>query len=186
MLKELRVRNYKSLEDVAIPLRPLTVFVGPNNAGKSNILDCLLFLRELLELGAPSVHSRGGFRYLVWGGDLKRQIKFELDAYILDVSSREHSINYRIEIAGGPGHYVISKETCSVRINSEERKLLEFPVEQGRIGVWDESAERIVYWGSSEAGRQLCLSNCKDSARYPILSALAKELLEAQRRPLAS
>lgn len=55
MLTKLRVKNYKSLEDVAIPLRPLTVFVGPNNAGKSNILDCLLFLRELLELGPPSV-----------------------------------------------------------------------------------------------------------------------------------
>lgn len=80
MLKELRVKNYKSLEDVAIPLRPLTVFVGPNNAGKSNILDCLLFLRELLELGAPSVTSRGGFRYIVWGGDLKRQIEIKLEA----------------------------------------------------------------------------------------------------------
>ncbi|HID88076.1 MAG TPA: hypothetical protein EYP55_12015 [Anaerolineae bacterium] len=63
-----------------------------------------------------------------------------------------------------------------MRINGEERKLLEFPVEQERIGVWDESAGRIVYWGFSEAGRQLCLSHCKDPARYPILSALANAM----------
>ncbi|MBM4465079.1 MAG: hypothetical protein FJ014_05905 [Chloroflexi bacterium] len=59
MLTKLRVKNYKSLEDVTILLKPLTVFVGPNNAGKSNILDCLLFLQELLELGAPTVSSPG-------------------------------------------------------------------------------------------------------------------------------
>lgn len=61
MLGHLKIKNYKSLENVDIPLRSLTVFVGPNNAGKSNILDCLLFLRELLEQGPPAVHSRGAF-----------------------------------------------------------------------------------------------------------------------------
>jgi predicted ATPase len=177
MLTKLRVRNYKSLEDVTIPLRPLTVFVGPNNAGKSNILDCLLFLRELLELGAPSVHSRGGFQYLVWGGDLKRQIEMELDAHILDTSSRERSITYQIEIAGGPaGHYTISGETCLMHVDDEEQKLLEFPIEQGQVGVWDQTRRQIASWSSWKTGRQLHLGDCEDPVRYPILSALAKAI----------
>jgi predicted ATPase len=177
MLTKLRVKNYKSLEDVTIPLRPLTVFVGPNNAGKSNILDCLLFLRELLELGPPSVSSRGGFRYLVWGGDLKRQIEIELDAHVLDVSSKRRSITYQIEIAGGPaGHYAISGETCSMRVDGEEQKLLEFPIEKGEVEVWDEDRKKIRSWSSSEVGRRLCLSHCQDPTSYPTLNALAKAM----------
>ena len=176
MLTKLRVKNYKSLEDVTVPLRPLTVFVGPNNAGKSNILDCLLFLRELLELGPSSVHSRGGFQYLVWGGDLKRQIEIELEAEILDSSGREHEVTYRVEIAGGPKHYAISRETCSAHLDGEERKLLEFPIEQGRVEVWDENRQQITSWSSSEVGRRLCLSHCQDPTSYPTLSTLAKTM----------
>ena len=176
MLTKLRAKNYKSLEDVTTPLRPLTVFVDPNNAGKSDILDCLLFLQELLELGAPSVHSRGGFQYLVWGGDLKRQIEIELDAQIRDGSGSEHLITYQVEIAGGPRHYAISREICSTRIDGEKRRLLEFPIEQDRVGVWDQTGRQIANWSSSKTGRQLHLSDCKDPTRYPILSALAEAM----------
>ena len=172
MLTRLRVKNYKSLEDVTIPLKPLMVFVGPNNAGKSNILDCLLFLRELLELGAPSVHSRGGFQHLVWGGDLKRQIEIELDAHILDVSGVEHPIIYQVEIAGGPRHYAISREICSLHLG----KLLEFPIEQGQVGVWDQTRRQMASWSSSKTGIQLHLSDCEDPVRYPILSALVQAI----------
>jgi len=171
MLTKLRVKDYKSLEDVTIPLRPLTVFVGPNNAGKSNILDCLLFLRELLELGAPSVHSRGGFPYLVWGGDLKRQIEIEFDGHVA-VSGVEHPIIYQVEIAGGPRHYAISRELCSEHLG----KLLEFPIEQEQVGVWDQTRRQTVGWSSSKTSRQLHLSDCEDPVRYPILSALAKAM----------
>lgn len=176
MLTKLRVKNYKSLEDVTIPVRPLTVFVGPNNAGKSNILECFLFLRELLELGAPSVSSRGGFRYLVWGGDLKRQIEIELEAEILDSLGKEHEVTYRVEIAGGPKHYAISRELCSAHLDGEERKLLEFPIEQGRVGAWDDSGKQITSWSSWKTGKQLHLSDCADPVRYPVLSTLAKAM----------
>ncbi len=174
MLKELRVRNYKSLEDVAIPLKPLTVFVGPNNAGKSNILDCLLFLRELLELGAPSVTSRGGFRYIVWGGDLKRQIEIELNAQVPD-AGKERSITYRVEIAGGPTHYALAREIFLLRTNGEERKLLEFPTEQGMASLWDENGAKRGRFGIGGA-RQLHLSECKDPTRYPILGAFSQAM----------
>jgi predicted ATPase len=176
MLTKLRVKNYKSLEDVTIPLRPLTVFVGPNNAGKSNILDCLLFLQELLELGPPSVSSRGGFRYLVWGGDLKRQIEIELEAGILDSLGKEHKVTYRVEIAGGPEFYSISRELCSAHLDGEERKLLEFPIEKGQVEVWDENRKKTTSWSSSEVGRRLCLSHRQDSTSYPTLNALAKAI----------
>ena len=189
MLTQLRVKNFKSLEDVAVPLRSLTVFVGPNNAGKSNILDCLLFLQELLELGPSSVHSRGGFQYLVWGGDLKRQIEIELEAEILNSSGGEHEVTYRVEIAGGPKHYAISREIClesrraktarsrrRTETSEHPGKLLEFPIEQGQVGAWDQTRKQIISWSSSKTGRQLHLSDCEDPVRYPVLSTLAEDM----------
>lgn len=44
MLRRLAVRGFKSLEDVEVELPRLAVLVGPNAAGKSNLLDAFLML----------------------------------------------------------------------------------------------------------------------------------------------
>ena len=74
MLRRLRVRGYKSLVDCSIDLEPVTVLLGPNAAGKSNVLDLLGLmsrmasretLRESFEghRGRPleAFHSKDGF-----------------------------------------------------------------------------------------------------------------------------
>ena len=47
MLKRVHVRGYKSLRDVEVNLKPLTLLIGPNNAGKSNFLDAVQLLARL-------------------------------------------------------------------------------------------------------------------------------------------
>lgn len=50
MFESLRLRNFKSYRDSGeIPLKPLTVIVGANNAGKSTILQALLVLKQTLD-----------------------------------------------------------------------------------------------------------------------------------------
>ena len=39
MFESVRFRNFKSLKDYTVHLRTMNVLVGPNNAGKSTILD---------------------------------------------------------------------------------------------------------------------------------------------------
>ena len=47
MITEIEVKNFKTLQDVKIPLAPgITVMVGANNSGKSNALAVLKLLRE--------------------------------------------------------------------------------------------------------------------------------------------
>ena len=41
MLRRFAVRGFKSLRDIEIEMRPLSVFLGPNAAGKSNFLDAI-------------------------------------------------------------------------------------------------------------------------------------------------
>ena len=47
MLTRLHVKGYKSLIDVEVALKPLTLLFGPNTAGKSNLLDAVQLLSKL-------------------------------------------------------------------------------------------------------------------------------------------
>lgn len=44
MLRRIHIKGYKSLVDLEVSLQPLSVFLGPNAAGKSNLLDALQLL----------------------------------------------------------------------------------------------------------------------------------------------
>jgi predicted ATPase len=48
VLSQFRVQGFKSLLDVELELAPLVVLMGPNAAGKSNILESLLLLSRLV------------------------------------------------------------------------------------------------------------------------------------------
>lgn len=64
MLKSLRLKNFKSYRDSgAVPLSPLTVIVGCNNAGKSTLLQSLILLSQTIR--DPSYTAR-----LVTRGDV--------------------------------------------------------------------------------------------------------------------
>ncbi len=61
MLTRLRFKNWRSLRDVTIDnLTPLTVFIGANSSGKTNIVDALSFLRRMVQQNNPqAVYFQG-------------------------------------------------------------------------------------------------------------------------------
>ncbi|RNI28851.1 AAA family ATPase [Rufibacter latericius] len=62
MIKEIEIRNFRSIQSVQIPLSPLTVIVGANSTGKSNLVKAIDFLSDVAEVGLQeSVYKRGGF-----------------------------------------------------------------------------------------------------------------------------
>ena len=53
----LRVKNYRSLADIDLPLTPVTVVFGPNGVGKSTLLDTIWFVRDCAINGVSSASS---------------------------------------------------------------------------------------------------------------------------------
>jgi predicted ATPase len=51
MIEKVWAKNYRSLKDMQLTFSPLTVLVGENGAGKSNLVDVLRFFSEALLFG---------------------------------------------------------------------------------------------------------------------------------------
>ncbi|WP_353570816.1 AAA family ATPase [Candidatus Albibeggiatoa sp. nov. BB20] len=47
MIKEIRLQHWKSFEDATLYIDPLTILIGSNASGKSNVLDALVFLQRI-------------------------------------------------------------------------------------------------------------------------------------------
>src|SRR5205807_3058480 len=59
-LRRVLIRGYKSIAFCDVALDPLTILVGRNASGKSNFLDALAFLRDVLDEGTNAVLQEHG------------------------------------------------------------------------------------------------------------------------------
>ena len=61
-ITQLKVQNYKSLRSITLEPSGLTVLVGANGSGKSNLADCLDFISEVYRHGLEvAVARKGGY-----------------------------------------------------------------------------------------------------------------------------
>lgn len=66
MISELSIKNFKSILDAQIKLKPLTVLVGANGSGKSNLIKAIEFISLIAQQGLlRAVDQVGGFKSIV-------------------------------------------------------------------------------------------------------------------------
>jgi predicted ATPase len=82
MITRLRVKNYLSLQDVDVEFTPRNnILVGPNMAGKSNLIDCIKFVSQMVQFGLSKTFlDRNGFPEVVWKGSDEPRITLQLNA----------------------------------------------------------------------------------------------------------
>ncbi|MGW6557126.1 AAA family ATPase [Streptomyces hydrogenans] len=97
----LTVRNFRTLTDVKLPLGPLTVMVGPNAAGKSNVLHALNFLGDVSREGIePALNTQGGFDVLAFRGGPRpvSRISVGIKGVWSDFASEDEPDRYELSI----------------------------------------------------------------------------------------
>lgn len=71
MITDLEIVNFRSIQSGKVHLEPLTVIVGANSTGKSNLVKALDFISDIAEYGIhDATYKRGGFNEI-----LPKQIK---------------------------------------------------------------------------------------------------------------
>ncbi len=130
MITRLEIDGFKSLRDFAVDLEPLTVFIGPNSAGKSNILDALALLSRLASQPVEEAFKQGRGRALDQftrrGGQAGSTIRFAVEVFVPNVPGEEpeptrlpNRYRYELTIArtarsGGAEHLSITDENLKV------------------------------------------------------------------------
>src|SRR5687767_4086805 len=106
-LRRVRIRGYKSIAFCDVTLEPLTVLVGRNASGKSNFLDALAFLRDMMGTNITEAAQRhGGWPYILSRSVSSGEIAFELelglepDSHLNSTAPR--SAEYGIVFGRGP------------------------------------------------------------------------------------
>lgn len=83
MIKSIRLQNWKSFADATLPVQPLTVLVGTNASGKSNMFEAFSLVRRMmdglrLENAFGTDHSsfpiRGGVSWVIRNGESQATI----------------------------------------------------------------------------------------------------------------
>ena len=123
LLHRLEIHNYKSLRNVAIEPTPLSVFVGPNAAGKTNLADALDFLGHAYAWGLEkAVRYKGGYENICFRAERPASdpIQFRVACKIagnselfpndLEARDIEHYFELRPNSRGAAASYKLENE----------------------------------------------------------------------------
>jgi predicted ATPase len=131
MITRLKIRNFKSLKELDLELGPVNVLVGPNMAGKSNTIDALKFVFDVLHPSAGqqgfgfALNNRGGGADLPWKGSSEGAFSIRLDGTLEWELGTNWS--YEIGVSLQPQGFVqIQREDLRLRRGEEERELISY------------------------------------------------------------
>jgi predicted ATPase len=133
LLKSLQVRHYRSLADVALgDLGPLTILVGPNAVGKSNVVDALRFLRDLVTEGLDHAVSKRGGIGVIRQYAPRRPYQISIGIRYEDQAEDDRRLDGEYEIA------IASLTAGNFRIEHETARWVEID------SYYDEGMDRFV------------------------------------------
>ncbi len=117
-ISRLRVKNFRSIAEIDIPLGPLTVLIGANGSGKSNVVDALRFVRDVFTRGGydQAVLDREGMdviRRWAPGGEEGGEVAIEVT-----IQDEKGEASYGFALTTRNTEFVVPQE--SLRINSDD------------------------------------------------------------------
>lgn len=148
-LKNISIENFLSLHNVILPLKPLTVLVGPNASGKSNILNALVLLMNMMETEDPPPSHI--IKDRIWAGGAET-VKIGIEADI-----HGNRVSYCIELKPDERQRIAHE---NLKVNDIEV----ISVKDGKGRVRDENDSNPVDYKSNK----IALKSAGDYGNKPI------------------
>ena len=157
-LEKVHIKNYLSLRNVTLPLKPLTILVGPNASGKSNVLNALDLLNTMTIAEYPPPTKFIQDR--LWAGKANN-ITFQLQAIVEEIST-----DYKLELKAKSDNPFFAEELVVKKV--KETKVIS--IENGEGTVQDEDGTNKTNYKSN----QLALKSAGDYGDKPVTRALTE------------
>jgi predicted ATPase len=201
MLKSLRLENFKSFKNAELSLGDLTVLVGTNASGKSNIRDAFRFLHgisrgySIAEIIGEKYGEGGVLQWRGIRGGTKEITYCGADSFAIAISfsvqdgDTEYDMNYFIEVRLANPMPLVTKETLHCKqkkhpiFGTKFSGTFPFLTNHNSIRFYD-------YWDSYnvwDGDKIIALANFDHLPNYmPILSQIAGEVMpvDIEGRPI--
>jgi len=185
VIKEVFAAGYRSLRHIRFPVEPLSVFVGANGTGKTNLYRAL----QLLQSAAAGTLTRdlaaeGGFDSVYWAGQRnpREPVRVKLGVRLSGEGSGDYNLDYAVETGlvqvAGAGFKLepqVKAETLVHVARRRERKLLDRQGPRGHCLDEDGSKRPL---GSEILPSETALSSLQDAAAFPDLHLARRTMLE--------
>jgi len=156
---DIAIVNYRSIKRLFMPIQPLSVFVGENGVGKSNLYKSLSLLRDAATGRITrTIADEGGLSSVCWSGIRKRG-----EDGRLRLSVRFDHVRYEIELGfPSPVEAAFSSEPMikfeSIEAGSGKRKVLMMERKnslvsvRGDSGAWHDHKDAVLPSETALAG----------------------------------
>ncbi len=109
MIKQIRIRNFRSLVDVTVDLDPLTVLIGRSGTGKSNFVEAIRFLRDSLATRTIDYQRLGGVSRVLHVNHRSASFGFEVN---FSIAGFEDDFHYCLQVQPPHQQIVESLHVC--------------------------------------------------------------------------
>lgn len=155
-LEKVRINNFLSLHDIEFALKPLTVLVGANASGKSNVLRGLDLLRRMMS--EDKLPSSDYLQDVLWAGGADH-IGFQLDVKINDAP-----VLYKLELSP-----TLENQIMLEQLQLHGIDIISIQEGQGIVRDENDHTKETLYRPSRP---KLALKSAGDYGDKPITSAL--------------
>lgn len=177
-LTRVSIANYRSIRALHLPVGALTVFVGRNGTGKTNLYRALSLLRAAAEGRITrAIAEDGGVESVLWAGTRTRgPVRLTLSATLGDLTyAVEIGLPKRGSDAALPLEPLVKEERLTLASGARDIALMD------RRGptAWLRAADggRITY-DNELLGSETALAAFRDGARFPELDIARRALLD--------
>lgn len=185
MIETLAISNYRSLQNIVIPLANLNLITGANGSGKSNLYKALRLLAETARGGVVnSLAKEGGIESTFWAGPAKISRAMRHGEQDIQATNSQAVKRLRLGFAASEFSYSVS---LGITPPLPYPSAFELDPEVKRESIWQGSKYRPA---SALVERTDCLVKARDKRQWqvitqhmPMFESIFTQLADPQHTP---